>query len=56
MDVESKQTIDEAIDRARDELLAPLLAELLALRGEIATWRALLGGGVSIVPVGLVKQ
>jgi len=32
MDVESQKTIDEAIDRFRDECVAPILAELVNIR------------------------
>ena len=35
MDIESRQTIDEAIDRVRDEIVNPILAELASLRAQI---------------------
>ena len=36
MDVESQKTVDEAIDRLRDECVAPILAELLNIRQFLA--------------------
>jgi hypothetical protein len=35
MDLESQKTIDEAIDRVRDEIVNPILAELASLRALI---------------------
>lgn len=43
MDVESQATINEAIDRLRDEIAAPVLAEVAALRAELSKLVELVG-------------